>query len=190
VITRLRALFSKRKTTTESIDLNGAARELIALSLSELRRSRVILRLELADDLPPVTGDRVQLQQVILNLLLNASDAMSGVDDRPRKLLIRTARDEGGRVCLSVQDAGVGFEHQDVERLFEAFYTTKSGGMGIGLSVSRSTIESHHGRLWAEPNHGPGATFSFSIPCKPEDLKGARDLGEIRTPAVAEAQQS
>jgi PAS domain S-box-containing protein len=164
VVTRLRALFSKKDATTEPVDLNEATREVIALSWSELQRGRVILRAELADDLPPVTGDRVQLQQVILNLLLNASEAMSGVDDRPRRLAIRTERDEGDLVCVSVQDAGVGFEPQSVERLFEPFYTTKSDGMGIGLSVSRSIIESHHGRLWAAPNDdGPGATFSFSI---------------------------
>src|ERR1019366_8333270 len=111
----------------------------------------------LADDLPPVTGDRVQLQQVVLNLLLNASDAMSGVDDRPRQLVIRTERNEGDRVRLAVQDAGVGVEPQAVDKLFEPFYTTKSGGMGIGLSVSRSIIESHNGRLWAAPHDGPGA---------------------------------
>ena len=164
VITRLRALFAKKDATTESVDLNEATREVIALSLSELQRSRVILRTELADDLPPVTGDRVQLQQVILNLLRNASDAMSGVEDRPRQLVIRTERDEGDRVRLTVQDAGVGFDPQAADRLFDAFYTTKSDGMGIGLSVSRSIIESHQGRLWATPNDGPGATFSFSIP--------------------------
>ena len=135
-----------------------------------------------------VTGDRVQLQQVILNLLLNASDAMSGVDDRPRQLVIRTERDEGDRVRLSVQDAGVGFDPQSVDRLFEAFYTTKSSGMGIGLSVSRSIIESHHGRLWAAPNDGPGATFSFSIPRGPEGVTSAHSLGAIRTSAVTDAQ--
>ena len=151
VITRLRTLFAKKDATTEAVDLNEATREVMALSRSELQRSRVMLRAELADDLPPVTGDRVQLQQVILNLLLNAADAMSGVDDRPRQLVISTARDEGDRVRLTVQDAGVGFEPQGVDKLFEAFYTTKSGGMGIGLSVSRSIIESHHGRLWAAP---------------------------------------
>ena len=188
VITRLRALFSKKDATTESVDLNEATREVIALSLSELQRNRVILRPELADDLPPVTGDRVQLQQVILNLLLNASDAMSDVDDRPRQLVIRTERDEDDCVRLTVQDAGVGFEPQDVDRLFEAFYTTKSGGMGIGLSVSRSIIESHHGRLWAAPNDGPGATFSFSIPRGPEGVTGAHSLDAIRTPAVTDAQ--
>jgi signal transduction histidine kinase len=173
VIARVRALFTKKESATESVDLNEAAREVIALSLSELQRSRVILRPEFADDLPPVTGDRVQLQQVILNLLVNASDAMSGVDDRPRQMVIRTERDEGDRVRLTVRDAGVGLEPGGVDKLFEAFYTTKSGGMGIGLSVSRSIIESHHGRLWAAPNDGPGASFSFSIPCAPEGVTEA-----------------
>jgi signal transduction histidine kinase len=172
VITRLRALFSKKDTATEALDLNEATREVIALSRSELERNRVIPRLEFADDLALVTGDRVQLQQVILNLLRNASEAMSDVDDRPRQLVIRTERDEGDHVRLSVQDAGAGFEPDDANRLFEPFYTTKSGGMGVGLSVSRSIIESHSGRLWATPNDGPGSTFSFSIPCPPERLMG------------------
>jgi PAS domain S-box-containing protein len=167
VITRLRALFGKRDAATEAVDLNDATREVIALSLSELQRGRIILRTELSDDLPPVTGDRVQLQQVILNLVRNASDAMSAVGDRPRELLIRTERDDEDRVRLSVQDSGVGFEPQAAERLFQAFYTTKDDGMGIGLSVSRSIIESHHGQLWATSNDGLGATFSFTIPCGP-----------------------
>jgi signal transduction histidine kinase len=148
--------------------LNEAAREVITLSWGELQRSRVILREELAEDLPPVAGDRVQLQQVILNLLRNAAEAMSGVSDRPRQLVIRTERDEGDAERLTVQDAGVGFEPQGVDKLFQPFYTTKNEGMGIGLSVSRSIIENHNGRLWAEPNDGPGATFSFSIPRRPE----------------------
>jgi PAS domain S-box-containing protein len=165
VIARLRALFSKKDTIAERVDLNDAAREVIALSLSELQRNRVILRCELADDLPLVTGDRVQLQQVILNLLRNGSDAMNTVHDRPRELLIRTKRDEGDRALLSVKDAGIGFDPQSMDKLFEAFYTTKNDGMGIGLSVSRSIIEKQDGRLWASLNDGPGATFSFSIPC-------------------------
>jgi signal transduction histidine kinase len=167
VITRLRALFSKKEFTMEPLDLNEATQEVIALSLSDLQRNRVILRSELADDLPPVTGDRVQLQQVILNLMRNASDAMVGVDDRPRELLIKTEWDRGDPVRLSVRDRGVGFRPETVERLFDAFYTTKDDGMGIGLSISRSIIEAHHGRLWATANNGPGATFSFSIPCEP-----------------------
>jgi PAS domain S-box-containing protein len=172
VITRLRAMFSKKDPTNESVDLNEATREVIALSSNELKRSRVILRPEFSDDLPQVTGDRIQLQQVILNLLLNASDAMSGVHDRPRQLLVKTERDEADCVRMTVQDSGVGVEPQSVDKLFEAFYTTKNGGMGIGLSVSRSIIENHRGRLWAEPNDGPGATFSFSIPLSPEPALG------------------
>ena len=189
MITRLRALFSKKDTTTEPVDLNDATREVITLLRSELQRSRVILQVELSDDLPSVIGDRVQLQQVILNLLRNASDAMSGVDDRPRELVIRTARDEDDRVRLAVRDSGVGFDPQAADRLFDAFYTTKNDGMGIGLSVSRSIIESHHGRLWAEPNDGPGATFSFSIPQRIESGKGAHNLGATRMPTAADTQR-
>jgi len=165
VITRLRNLYSKKEVTPEAVDLNDATREVIALSSSDLQRNRVDLRAELADDLPPVIGDRVQLQQVILNLLTNASDAMRSVDDRPRQIVIRTQRDEADGVRLSVRDAGAGFQPQSADKLFEAFYTTKSGGMGIGLSVSRSIIENHHGRIWAASNESPGATFAFSIPC-------------------------
>jgi PAS domain S-box-containing protein len=165
VITRLRALFSKKDAATESVNLNEVTREVIALSLTELKRNEVAVRTQLAEDLPSVTGDRVQLQQVILNLLRNAADAMSTVDDRPRELLIRTEWDGQDHVLLSVKDAGTGFEPQAADRLFEDFYTTKADGMGIGLSVSKSIIDSHHGRLWAETNAGPGATFSFSIPC-------------------------
>jgi PAS domain S-box-containing protein len=172
IVTRLRALFSKKSATAQSMDLNEAAREVIAMSLSELQKNRVILRPELDDRLPLVTGDRVQLQQVILNLLRNATDAMSTIDDRPRDLLIRTEPDENDQVRLSVTDVGVGFEPQAADWLFEAFYTTKDDGMGIGLSVSRSIIERHCGRLWGTPNDGPGVTFSFSIPCNGDGLAG------------------
>jgi len=186
VITRLRALFSKKHTLAEQVDLNDATREVIVLSLSELQRSRLILRCELADDLPLVAGDRVQLQQVILNLLRNASDAMNTVHDRPRELLIRTERDEGDRVLLSVKDAGIGFDPQTVDRLFETFYTTKNDGMGVGLCVSRSIIESHQGRLWATLNDGPGATFSFSIPRGLDGATGADRDRDMRSPAGAD----
>ena len=168
VITRLRSLFSKKEFTLEPLDLNEAAREVIALSLSELQRNRVVVQSEFADDLPSITGDRVQLQQVLLNLLRNASDAMVGVDDRPRQLLIKTESEGSDHVRVTVRDAGFGIERQAMDKLFEAFYTTKSGGMGIGLSVSRAIVERHRGRLWAEPNDGPGATFAFSIPRDPE----------------------
>jgi signal transduction histidine kinase len=166
VITRLRALFNRSNAASESVDLNEATREVIALSLGDIQNRRVIVRSELADDLQCVTGDRVQLQQVVLNLLRNALDAMTTVDDRPRDLLIRTERAEGDWVRLSVKDAGVGFDPHTADRLFEPFYSTKNDGMGVGLSVSRSIIENHQGRLWAVLNDGPGATFSFSVPCR------------------------
>jgi len=164
IVTRLRGLFTKREVGTEPVHMNEAIREVLALSLSELQRGRVVVSAELADNLPPVRGDRVQLQQVFLNLIMNAADAMSGIDDRPRELTVRSELAEGADVRVAVQDTGVGFEPQAVDRLFEAFYSTKRGGMGIGLSVSRSIIERHHGRLWAKPNQGHGATFAFSIP--------------------------
>jgi signal transduction histidine kinase len=135
----------------------------LALSFSELQRQEVSVRAEFLDSLPAVCGDRVQLQQVILNLLLNASEAMCGVNERARQLKIWTRYDDND-VHLSVQDTGVGVDAQRVDRLFEPFYTSKPDGMGMGLSVSRSIIESHHGRLWAAPNDGPGSTFAFSIP--------------------------
>jgi PAS domain S-box-containing protein len=165
VIARLRALFSKKDATFEMFDLNEAVNEVVALSVGELQRNRVVLQSDLAIDLPAVLGDRTQIQQVILNLLRNGWDAMSIVDDRPRDLLIKTESDEGSGVRFSVKDTGVGFDAQSEEKLFEAFYTTKGDGMGIGLSVSRSILESHRGRLWAVRNEGPGATFLFFIPC-------------------------
>jgi signal transduction histidine kinase len=164
IVSRLRALFGNERIKTEWLDLNDATTEVIALSLSELHRNRVVLRTELAEDLPLVIGDRVQLQQVILNLLLNASDAMSGIDNRERRLLVCTRRDEGDCVRLSVQDVGVGLDVQIAEKLFEPFCSTKSAGMGIGLFVSRSIIESHQGTLQVVSNDGPGVTFWFSIP--------------------------
>lgn len=173
VITRLRALFSTEELTLEGLDLNEVTREVIALSVSDLRRNGVALQTELAEDLPTLTGDRIQLQQVILNLLRNASDAMAEVHERRRQLVIRTERDPGDGVRVRVRDAGVGVDPQSMSKLLDAFYTTKSDGMGLGLSVSRSIIERHHGRLWAEPNDGPGATFTFSIPSDRESVTAA-----------------
>ncbi|MCW5658754.1 MAG: PAS domain S-box protein [Burkholderiaceae bacterium] len=166
VIARLRALFSRNQPASEPVDLNEATREVIALSRAEIQNRRAIVRMELADDLACVTSDRVQLQQVVLNLLQNALDAMDAVDDRPRELLIRTERDGSDWVRLSVKDSGVGFDPHTVDRLFEAFYSTKKDGMGVGLAVSRSIIEKHQGRLWAALNDGPGATFSLALPCR------------------------
>ena len=166
VITRLRALFDKKAPALEWVDLNEATREVVGLSLDEIQSCRVTVRTELADDLPIVRADRVQIRQVVLNLLRNALEAMNAVDDRPRDLLIRTERKEGNFVQFSVKDAGVGFDPQIRAKLFEAFYSTKNDGMGVGLSVSRSIIENHEGRLWADLNEGPGATFLFSVPCR------------------------
>lgn len=188
VITRLRALFSKKHAAAELVNLNEATREVIALSMHELRRSRVILRPELDDGIPSIMGDRVQLQQVILNLLLNASDAMRIVNDRPRQLLIKTGCDDDS-VRLAVRDVGVGFRPEAVDKVFEPFFTTKSDGMGIGLSVSRSIIEHHHGRLWAAPNEGPGVTFSFSIPREPESASHTRNPGSMSTAGSVPAPQ-
>ena len=182
VIVRLRALFGKRKLAIEPVDLCEATREVISLVAAELQRDRVNIQTDLSDELPSVMGDRVQLQQVILNLIRNASDAMSAVQDRPRQLIVRAERDAENQVRLTVQDTGVGFTAQESERLFDAFYTTKDGGMGIGLSVSHSIIESHRGQLWATPNETHGASFSFSIPLGSENDSG-RDVGLNWTPA-------
>ena len=163
VIKRLRALFGQKTTALEPVDLNEAAREVIALSLDRLQSDGVTLQVDLAPDLPMASGDRVQLQQVILNLIQNGSDAMRSLDGRGRKMEVATTR-ERGSIRLSVRDEGAGFKPESAERLFDAFYTTKSDGMGIGLSLSRSIIERHGGRMWASLNEGPGATFSFSLP--------------------------
>jgi signal transduction histidine kinase len=135
------------------------------MSASELRQNGSVLQTEFAEPLPAIFGDRVQLQQVILNLLLNGADAMAGIEDRPRTLRVETAFDRGDSVKLLVRDCGVGLDPRGVEKLFEAFYTTKAHGLGIGLAISRSIVESHKGQLWAVANDGPGATFGFSIPC-------------------------
>lgn len=164
IITRLRALFTKKTTSGETVDLNQLAQEAVTLALSDLQRHRITVRTHLAQDLPTVRGDRIQLHQVILNLILNAAEAMSAIDERPRLLTIRTQCEGRERVRVCVEDTGTGFAAHE-SRLFEPFYTTKSEGMGIGLSISHAIIGSHGGRLAATANEGPGATFCFSIPC-------------------------
>jgi PAS domain S-box-containing protein len=190
VITRLRALFSKRQVTAEPVDLNEAAQEVIALMSGELQKNHVTLRMDLAEGLPCITGDRIQLQQVILNLVRNASDAMSAINDRPRLMAIRTEPDSVDGVRLTVRDNGVGFDQQGAGRLFDAFYTTKSAGMGIGLSVSRSIIEHHQGRLWAESNDSPGASFFFSVPLQAKTAGDDHELTAILAPAIRDVQHS
>jgi PAS domain S-box-containing protein len=163
VISRVRSLFKKTGAAKDWLDLNEVIEEVVILTESEARRNKVVFRNKLAADLPPVLGDRVQLQQVLVNLILNAIEAMASVEDRERVLLIRTQPEESSQVRVTVQDSGIGFDPQNAERIFTAFHTTKAGGLGMGLSISRSIVASHGGRLWAMLNNGPGATFHFTI---------------------------
>jgi signal transduction histidine kinase len=169
VITRLRALFTKKTVSGETVNLNQVAQEALTVALGDLQCRRVSALTELADEVPTVQGDRIQLHQVILNLILNAADAMGGIHDHPRRMKICTQLDGANCVVLSVQDTGTGIG-TDAARLFEPFYTTKIDGMGMGLSISRDIITRHGGRLWATPNEGPGATFCFSVPCAPQNI--------------------
>lgn len=164
VITRLRALFSKKDARIELIDINEAALEIISLCTEELRRCQIHVQLALADDLPRVAGDRIQLQQVVLNLLKNASDAMSAADYPARQLVIKTARGEANDIILTVQDSGAGIDAANIERLFDAFYSTKPGGLGVGLSICRTIVERHGGKVWATAATPHGAIFQFSLP--------------------------
>jgi PAS domain S-box-containing protein len=164
VIVRIRALAAKTATAKVRLDMNEVLQEVIALARDELHRSGAVLRTEFPDDLSTVLGDRVELQQVVLNLIMNGIEAMSAVGDRPRELVIRTQNDEGDQVRVTVQDSGIGLKPQSMERIFDAFYTTKQGGMGMGLAISRSIIQHHGGRLWAAANDGPGTTFQFTLP--------------------------
>ena len=143
---------------------------MIALVSSDVLRSKVELRTELAADLPPVTGDRIQLQQVILNLILNARDAMSEVRTHPRELLITTLKSKSGEVVVAVRDSGKGLDAKDAERIFDPFFTTKAEGMGLGLSISRRIIEDLGGRMWAIPNEPRGAVVQFTLPAESETL--------------------
>jgi signal transduction histidine kinase len=143
--------------------------EVIALVHRELFNHRVSPWMELAPALPVVVGDRVQLQQVIINLVINGIEAMQAVTDRPRELVLRSHQDDAHRVLVTVTDCGVGISSENADRLFDAFFTTKSAGMGMGLSVCRSIIEAHGGRLWAEPNLPQGATFHFTLPSHQAD---------------------
>jgi predicted ATPase/signal transduction histidine kinase len=167
VVARVRGLLKKSDVDRTPLDLGQLIREVLVLVQPEVARHRIVLGTSLAEDLPPVLGDRIQLQQVVLNLLTNAIEAMRDVADRRRELVIRSGRHDAGPdagVLVAVEDAGVGFERARVDQLFEALYTTKPDGLGMGLSISRSIILSHGGRLWATPNAGYGATFQFVLP--------------------------
>lgn len=164
VIARVRALMRKARTESEWLDINAVIQDVLALMRRELRKNNVTLRTKLAADLPLAAGDRVQLQQVMLNLIMNGIEAMSTLADRPRELVIGTQTDTAGYVRITVRDSGIGLGEQSRERVFDAFYTTKPQGVGIGLSISRSIVEAHGGRLWVERNDGPGTTFQFTLP--------------------------
>jgi C4-dicarboxylate-specific signal transduction histidine kinase len=163
VLTRIRAFLKKSDTQKTRLDINQIIQEVVALTEDEADGRGVALRLELADGVPPVFGDRVQLQQVILNLVVNGVEAMTSVTDRPRELFISSGQHESDKVLVSVRDSGVGIGQRGVERIFDAFYTTKPKGMGMGLAISRSIVEDHGGRLWASSNNGFGATFQFTL---------------------------
>jgi PAS domain S-box-containing protein len=164
VIDRIRALVKKAPPRKDKVDINEAILEVIALTQNEMANNSISVRTQLADALPAIQGDRVQLQQVILNLLINAIEAMSGTSERPRELLISTAKTDPEGVLVAVRDSGPGLAPESIERLFESFYTTKPAGLGMGLSICRSIIEAHHGRLWATSNTPRGAVFQFTLP--------------------------
>ena len=169
VIARVRALARRADTPTGKLDINQTIGEILALVGDEVKGKGVIVRTQFADDLAPVLGDRVQLQQVVLNLIMNGIEAMSSVEGRPRELVITTRNVEDGQVRVAIQDSGTGLEPQNLEKIFDAFYTTKPAGLGLGLSVSRSIVQKHGGRLWATANDGPGTTFQFTVPKSDEE---------------------
>jgi C4-dicarboxylate-specific signal transduction histidine kinase len=164
VIQRIRALVKKTDSQMVALDINDVIREAISLEQREMLSRQVSLRTELASALPPVLGDRVQLQQVVINLVMNALEAMAPVTDRPRDMLIRSQQEASNEVLVAVRDSGMGIDSENAERLFNAFFTTKPTGMGMGLSISRSIIAAHGGRLWASPNADHGSTFQFTLP--------------------------
>jgi NO-binding membrane sensor protein with MHYT domain len=164
VIQRIRALAKRTDPQMLSLDINDVIREAILLVQREVLSHGVSLRTELAPALPPVLGDRVQLQQVVINLLMNGVEAMEPITDRPREILIRSQRHEAGQVNVAVLDSGIGIDSETAEKLFSAFFTTKPSGMGMGLSISRSIIRAHGGRLWVSPNPDHGAAFQFTVP--------------------------
>ena len=164
VIQRIRQIATKSEPLKSQLDLNDVIDDVLALVRSEVQKHRVSVRVALAAALPPALGDRVQIQQVVINLVMNGVEAMTAVNDRPRELVIRSEAHDKDQVLVSVQDAGVGIDPRHADQLFDAFFTTKPAGMGMGLSISRSIIEGHGGRLWATPNPTSGATFQFTLP--------------------------
>jgi two-component system, LuxR family, sensor kinase FixL len=171
VIRRIQAMLRKEEPQKAALDLADVINEAIPLIQRELTRHRVLLKLDLTPGLPPTNGDRIQLQQVIINLLLNGIHAMDEVYDRPRELLVQTRQEEEGFLLVQVRDGGNGLKPEHMSRLFNAFFTTKANGMGMGLSICRSIIEAHGGRIWASANAGPGATFHVTLPLGAGDVR-------------------
>lgn len=168
VLVRTRGLLRREERLRERLDINDVIREVIALLDGELRRNGASLRTKMPENLSPVVVERVLLQQVILNLIMNAMEAMRAVSDRARVLCIQTEEQPSGSIVVRIQDSGVGIDPEHSSRMFEAFYTTKVQGIGMGLTISRSIIEAHGGRLWAVANDGPGSTFCFTLPIDAE----------------------
>jgi signal transduction histidine kinase len=169
VINRIRALVGPSPPQRDLLNINETIAEVVALIQIEIQRNRIALRTKLSNDVPPVMGDRIQLQQVILNLALNAIEALSEIS-LPRELSVTSAKDESNGVLVTVQDSGIGLGAAVPERLFDAFYTTKPNGMGIGLAVSRTIIQAHGGLLWATPGAPRGAIFQFRLPADGEEV--------------------
>jgi PAS domain S-box-containing protein len=163
IIARIRAFMTKRPPQMSQLEINGLVREVLNLIGHEVQRNKVVLRAELAGDVAVVVGDRVQLQQVVLNLVMNAVEATCAAAESPKEVLV-SSRNEASQVIVAIQDSGVGIDPQNLDQLFNPFFTTKPHGMGMGLAISRSTIQSHGGRLWAASNPGRGATFQFTLP--------------------------
>jgi PAS domain S-box-containing protein len=182
VIGRIRALVRKEPQQRVALDINAVVVEVVALTRIEIARNRVMVRTLLAEALPPIQADRVQLQQVILNLIMNAIEAMSAMDDGKRELLISTFRDASNSLSVSVRDSGPGLDPKTMDRMFDAFFTTKSKGMGMGLAICHSIIETHGGRMWAGANEPRGATFQFTLPLAPGDMVPPRHAGQM--PAI------
>lgn len=170
IINRIRALVKKAPPQKDWLDINETILEIIALARNEVEGNRVALQTQLSDDLPLILGDRIQLQQVILNLIINAIEAMSGVSDGPRELLVGSEKDESQGVLVAVRDSGPGLDPESLNHIFTAFYTTKPQGMGMGLAISRSIIEVHGGRLWPTANESRGTVFQFTLPTGGESL--------------------
>jgi len=164
VITRIRSLINKAAPERAQVQLNEIIEESVALAVSQASRSDASLEIELEPDLPVTLGDRIQLQQVILNLMLNGIESMSGVNDRPRRLMIRSRTQDADQISISVTDNGIGVSAENMSRLFEPFFTTRSQGIGMGLAISRSIIEAHGGRLWADSTVDQGSVFQFTLP--------------------------